>query len=55
MVCYILPIFHGKRVRHPSDALNVADEVKVVILKFDREKNRVSLGMKQIGTIHGQA
>jgi small subunit ribosomal protein S1 len=38
-----------KRVRHPSELLNVGDEMKVKILKFDREKNRVSLGMKQLG------
>jgi small subunit ribosomal protein S1 len=38
-----------KRVRHPSELLNVGDEVKVKILKVDREKNRVSLGMKQLG------
>ncbi len=38
-----------KRVRHPSELLNVGDEIKVKILKFDREKNRVSLGLKQLG------
>ena len=39
----------GRRIRHPSEMVNVGDEVNVRILKFDREKNRVSLGMKQLG------
>ncbi len=38
-----------KRVKHPSELVNVGDEVMVKVLKFDREKNRVSLGMKQLG------
>lgn len=38
-----------KRVKHPSELLNVGDEINVKILKFDREKNRVSLGLKQMG------
>jgi len=38
-----------KRVKHPSEMLNVGDELKVKILKFDRDKNRVSLGLKQLG------
>ena len=38
-----------RRVRHPSEMVNVGDEVMVKILRFDREKNRVSLGMKQLG------
>src|SRR5210317_800600 len=38
-----------KRIKHPSEMINVGDEVDVRILKFDREKNRVSLGMKQLG------
>jgi small subunit ribosomal protein S1 len=38
-----------KRVKHPSEVVNVGDEVKVKILKFDRERCRVSLGMKQLG------
>jgi len=38
-----------RRIRHPSEMVNVGDEVGVRILKFDREKNRVSLGMKQLG------
>jgi len=38
-----------RRVRHPSEVLNVGDEVEAKVLKFDQEKNRVSLGMKQLG------
>ncbi len=38
-----------RRVRHPSEVLSVGDEVTAKILKFDAEKNRVSLGMKQLG------
>jgi len=38
-----------KRVRHPSEVVNVGEEVDVRILKFDRERNRVSLGLKQLG------
>jgi small subunit ribosomal protein S1 len=38
-----------KRVRHPSEVVNVGDEIDVKILRFDREKNRVSLGIKQLG------
>ena len=38
-----------RRVRHPSEVLNVGDEVTAKVLKFDQEKNRVSLGMKQLG------
>ncbi|MCI1729913.1 MAG: 30S ribosomal protein S1 [Chiayiivirga sp.] len=38
-----------KRVRHPSEVVNVGDELKVRVLKFDRERNRVSLGLKQLG------
>ena len=38
-----------RRVRHPSEIVGVGDEVMVKILRFDREKNRVSLGMKQLG------
>ena len=37
-----------KRVKHPNELLNIGDEVRVKILKFDRDKNRVSLGMKQL-------
>lgn len=36
------------RVKHPSEVLNVGEEVRVKILKFDRERNRVSLGLKQL-------
>ena len=38
-----------RRIRHPSEMVNVGDEVEIKILRFDREKNRVSLGMKQLG------
>ncbi|OOH91316.1 30S ribosomal protein S1 [Pasteurellaceae bacterium 15-036681] len=38
-----------KRVKHPSEVVNVGDEVTVKVLKFDREKTRVSLGLKQLG------
>ncbi|HZQ60369.1 MAG TPA: 30S ribosomal protein S1 [Casimicrobiaceae bacterium] len=38
-----------RRVKHPSEVLSVGDEVTAKILKFDQEKNRVSLGMKQLG------
>ena len=38
-----------RRVKHPSEVLSVGDEVTAKVLKFDQEKNRVSLGMKQLG------
>src|SRR5688500_7724773 len=38
-----------KRVKHPSEVVNVGDEIDVRILKFDRERQRVSLGIKQLG------
>jgi small subunit ribosomal protein S1 len=38
-----------KRVKHPSEVVNVGDEIEVKILKFDRERQRVSLGIKQLG------
>ncbi|GLX76806.1 30S ribosomal protein S1 [Thalassotalea insulae] len=38
-----------KRVKHPSEIVNVGDEIQVKVLKFDRERTRVSLGMKQLG------
>ena len=38
-----------RRVRHPSEVLAVGDEVEAKVLKFDAEKNRVSLGLKQLG------
>ncbi|MEJ2139975.1 MAG: 30S ribosomal protein S1 [Gammaproteobacteria bacterium] len=39
-----------KRVKHPSEVVNVGDEIEVRVLRFDREKTRVSLGMKQLGS-----
>ena len=48
-VCYILPIWLGRRVKHPSEIVNVGDEITVKVLKFDRERTRVSLGLKQLG------
>ena len=38
-----------KRIKHPSEIVEVAQEIDVKILKFDRERNRVSLGLKQLG------
>ncbi len=38
-----------RRIRHPSEMLAVGDEVEAKVLKFDQEKNRVSLGLKQLG------
>ena len=38
-----------KRVKHPSEIVNVGDEITVKVLKFDRERTRVSLGLKQLG------
>ena len=38
-----------KRVKHPSEVLSVGQELDVRVLKFDRERNRVSLGLKQLG------
>ncbi len=38
-----------KRVHHPSEVVNVGDELDVRVLRFDRERNRVSLGLKQLG------
>ena len=37
-----------KRVKHPSEILNIGDEIEASVLKFDQEKNRVSLGLKQL-------
>lgn len=37
-----------RRVNHPSEVIQVGDEIEVKVLKFDKEKNRVSLGMKQL-------
>jgi small subunit ribosomal protein S1 len=38
-----------RRVKHPSEVLNVGDEVEAKVLKYDQDKNRVSLGLKQLG------
>ena len=38
-----------KRVKHPSEVVEVGTEIQVKVLKFDRERNRVSLGLKQLG------
>ncbi|NIR28804.1 MAG: 30S ribosomal protein S1 [Gammaproteobacteria bacterium] len=38
-----------RRVKHPTEVVNVGDEIEVKVLKFDRERNRVSLGLKQLG------
>ncbi|GHC32611.1 30S ribosomal protein S1 [Kushneria pakistanensis] len=38
-----------KRIKHPSEIVAVGDEINVKVLKFDRERNRVSLGLKQLG------
>ncbi len=38
-----------KRIKHPSEIVTVGDEIEVKVLKFDRERNRVSLGLKQLG------
>jgi small subunit ribosomal protein S1 len=38
-----------KRVKHPSEVVNVGDEIEVKVLKFDRDRIRVSLGLKQLG------
>ncbi len=44
-----------KRVKHPSEVVKVSDEIEVRILKFDRERSRVSLGLKQLGADPWQA
>lgn len=38
-----------KRIKHPSEIVNVGDEIDVKILKFDKDRSRVSLGLKQLG------
>ena len=38
-----------KRVKHPSEMVSVGDEIDVIILKYEKDKQRVSLGMKQLG------
>jgi small subunit ribosomal protein S1 len=44
-----ITVLAWRRVRHPSEVLSVGDEVTAKVLKFDQEKNRVSLGLKQLG------
>ena len=44
-----------RRIKHPSEIVNVGDEIDVKVLKFDRERNRVSLGLKQLGEDPWQA
>ena len=44
---HVSDISYG-RINHPAEALNVGDEITVKVLKFDREKERISLGMKQV-------
>jgi small subunit ribosomal protein S1 len=39
-----------RRIKHPSEVVKVGDEIEVKVLKFDRETNRVSLGLKQLGS-----
>jgi len=39
-----------KRVKHPSEVVAIGDEIEVKVLKFDKEKTRVSLGLKQLGS-----
>ena len=38
-----------RRVKHPSEVVNIGDELEVKVLKFDRDRQRVSLGLKQLG------
>ena len=38
-----------KRVKHPSELVTIGDEIDVVVLKYEKDKQRVSLGMKQLG------
>jgi len=38
-----------KRVKHPSEVVEIGQEIEIKVLKFDRERNRVSLGLKQLG------
>jgi small subunit ribosomal protein S1 len=39
-----------RRVKHPSDVVNIGDEIDVTVLRFDKERQRVSLGLKQLGS-----
>ena len=41
-----------RRVKHPSEVVNIGDELEAKVLKFDQEKSRVSLGLKQLGEDH---
>jgi small subunit ribosomal protein S1 len=49
MVCCTSPTWPGAASSIPSEVVTVGDEVTAVVLKFDQEKNRVSLGLKQLG------
>ena len=44
-----------KRIKHPSEIVNVGDEIDVKVLKYDKDRNRVSLGLKQLGEDPWQA
>ena len=44
-----------KRIKHPSEIVNVGDDIDVKVLKYDKERNRVSLGLKQLGEDPWQA
>ena len=44
-----------KRIKHPNEIVNVGDEIDVKVLKYDRDRNRVSLGLKQLGEDPWQA
>ena len=44
-----------KRIKHPNKIVNVGDEIDVKVLKYDRDRNRVSLGLKQLGEDPWQA
>ena len=48
MVCLHITDLAWKRIKHPSEILNIGDEIDARVLKFDKEKNRVSLGLKQL-------
>ena len=50
---HVTDISYG-RVTHPSEVLHVGEEITVKVLKFDRAKERVSLGMKQLSRIPGR-
>jgi len=44
-----------KRIKHPNEIVNVGDEIDVKVLKYDKDRNRVSLGLKQLGEDPWQA